>query len=99
MLALGALSWVLRVAFVLVLPAQRLPGPVVRGLEHLAPAVLASICAVELCSVTRGGSMGACSAAVGLIAGAGLVAYWTRNLTVTVSCGLLGVLLLDLVLL
>lgn len=49
--------------------------------------LLASICAVELCSVTRGGSIDASSAAVGLIAGTGLVAYWTRNLTVTVFCG------------
>jgi len=99
MLALGALCWVFRIAFVLVVPAERLPARVVGGLEHLAPAVLASISAVELGSVTRGGGPGAAPGAVTLVLAVALVAHRTRNLTVTVLAGLLGVLLLDLVLL
>ena len=48
MLILGAVSWVFRIAFITLLPAERLPARVQTALDHLAPAVLASIVAVEL---------------------------------------------------
>ena len=46
--ALGLACWVLRAAFVLLVPADRLPAVVAQALQHLAPAALASIVAVEL---------------------------------------------------
>jgi len=52
-LVLGVLSWGLRVACVLLVPADRLPDAVADALQHLAPAALASICAVELMAVMQ----------------------------------------------
>ena len=56
MILLGLASWVLRAAFVLFLPPDRLPAVLQRGLQYLPPAVLAGIAAVELMSVVTGGA-------------------------------------------
>ena len=50
MVLLGLACWVFRITFVL-LPADQLPAVLLRGLEYLAPAVLAGIAAVELTAV------------------------------------------------
>src|SRR5947209_12605173 len=57
MLALGAVCWVFRIVFVLLVPASALPARVRRGLDHLAPAVLAGIAAVELTSTVGHGDL------------------------------------------
>ena len=41
--AAGLVSWSMRVVFVTVVPARRLPAPVLRGLVHAAPSVLAAL--------------------------------------------------------
>lgn len=46
--AAGLATWVLRVLFVTVVPARRLPAAVHRGLDHAAPAVLAALVATAL---------------------------------------------------
>jgi branched-subunit amino acid transport protein len=96
MLALGAVCWVFRIAFVLLVPASALPARVRRGLDHLAPAVLAGIAAVELTSTVghgdaRGGLLAL--AAMGLVAG---IAHRFRNLSLTVVAALAAVLVIDL---
>ena len=53
MLVLGAVSWVFRIAFITLLPAERLPARLQNDLEYLAPAVLAAIVAVELIALVR----------------------------------------------
>ena len=97
MLLLGLACWVFRITFVL-LPADHLPALLSRGLEYLAPAVLAGIAAVELTAVTTGGSTGAATGSLLAMAAVALVAYRTRNLTAAVGCGLAAILLMDLVL-
>jgi branched-subunit amino acid transport protein len=46
--AAGLATWLLRVLFVTLVPARRLPAPVRRGLDHAAPAVLAALVATSL---------------------------------------------------
>jgi branched-subunit amino acid transport protein len=96
MLLLGAVSWVLRIAFITLLPAERLPARMKSGLEYLAPAVLASIVAVELVALVRDAQPA--DAGVLLAAGAaiGLVAYRTRNVSIACVLGVGVVLILGL---
>ena len=53
-LALAVVCWVLRVLLVAVVPAERLPRSAHDALEFLAPAVLASLVAVDLVAALRG---------------------------------------------
>jgi branched-subunit amino acid transport protein len=97
MCLLGGISWVFRIAFVLLVPADRLPAAVRRGLDYLAPAVLAAIAAVEFVTVTASGDgtqAWASLAAIGVVA---VVAYVTRNLTAVVGVALLAIVVLDVV--
>jgi branched-subunit amino acid transport protein len=99
MLALALLCWGLRVTFVLLVPADRLPAAVARGLRHLAPAALASICAVELTGALQRADLTSSAASLAIVGVAAVVALRTRNLTWTVLSGVAAVLLVDLVLL
>src|SRR4051795_10027846 len=94
MLALGAVCWVFRIVFVLLVPASALPARVRRGLDHLAPAVLAGIAAVELTSTVGHGDVRAgrlALAGVGRAAGTG---PRFRNRTLTVRAPLAAVLVI-----
>lgn len=95
-LALGLLCWLLRATFVLFVPADRLPPVVAEALQHLAPAALASIIAVELTSAVDLTDPVSTVQAVGVVAVAGTVAMLTRSLSWTVLAGLLAVLVVDL---
>ncbi len=99
MLVLALLCWGLRVTFVLLVPADRLPPAVARGLRHLAPAALASICAVELTDALDPGDLTSSAASVAIVGVAAAVALRTRNMTWTVVAGVAAVLLVDLVVL
>jgi branched-subunit amino acid transport protein len=96
MLLLGAVSWVLRIAFITLLPGDRLPARLRNSLEYLAPAVLAAIVAVELIALVRHAEP--VDAVVLLAAGAviGLVAYRTRNVSIACALGVGAVLILTL---
>jgi branched-subunit amino acid transport protein len=96
MLALGAVCWVFRITFLALVPADRLPSRVSEGLEHLAPAVLAAIAAVEITDMLASANP---SDGAGLVAGViavGLVAYRTRSLTTVALVGVAVVAVLDL---
>lgn len=95
-LALGLLCWALRATFVLFVPADRLPATVAEALQHLAPAALASIIAVELTGATDLSDPVSTLQALGVVAAAGTVAMLTRSMTWTVLAGILAVLALDL---
>jgi branched-subunit amino acid transport protein len=99
MLALALLCWGLRVTFVLLVPADRLPPAVARGLRHLAPAALASICAVELTGALDPRDLTSSAASLAIVGVAAAVALHTRNMTWTVLAGVAAVVLVDLVLL
>ena len=94
--ALGLVCWVLRATFVLLVPADRLPAVVAEGLQHLAPAALASIIAVELISVLDASNPASTVQALGVVAAAGTVAMLTRSMTWTVLAGIVAVLVVDL---
>ena len=96
---LGMLCFALRVTFVTLVPADRLPDVVSRGLQHLAPAALASICAVELTGVLDNADLVGTAASVAVVALAIAVSLWTRSIAWTVLVGVLAVLSIDLVLL
>jgi branched-subunit amino acid transport protein len=98
MLALGAVCWVFRIAFVTLLPADRLPARLRASLEHLAPAVLAAIVAVELVGLVRNAPPADAMTLLAASAVIGVVAGLTRNLSIACALGLGLVLILDLVL-
>ncbi len=97
MLVLGVVSWVLRISFVTLLPAERLPAAVREALTHLAPAALAAIVVVELVDLAR--DAGPYDALPLVMAGAliGVLAYLTRNLTLACAAGLGLVVVLDVI--
>jgi branched-subunit amino acid transport protein len=99
LLALALACFGLRATFVLLVPADRLPATVARALQHLAPAALASICAVELTGAVEAADLASTAASLGIVALAAAVALRTRNMTWTVLSGVVAVLLVDLVLL
>jgi len=94
MLALGAISWVLRVTFVTLLPADRLPARLRDGLEYLPPAVLASIVAVELTTLVRDAEPLDVTILLAAAAAIGWTAHRTRNLSLACALGVAVVLLL-----
>lgn len=84
--AAGGLSWVLRAAFITLVPARRLPAYVVSVLRYAGPAAFASL----LASALTGGSAAASAHLWQLIvatAVAGLVAWRLRSLMATVLSG------------
>jgi branched-subunit amino acid transport protein len=95
MLILGAVSWLLRIAFVTLFPADRLPARLQNSLEYLPPAVLAAIVAVELVALIRDAEP--VDATVLLAAGLtiGVIAHHTRNISVACGLGAAVVLVLD----
>ena len=99
LLALALACFGLRTTFVLLVPADRLPAAVSRALQHLAPAALASICAVELTGAVEPTDLTSTAASLGIVVLAAVVALRTRSMTWTVLSGVVAVLLVDLVLL
>ena len=93
---IAVICWVFRIAFVLLVPPDRLPERVQEGLTFLAPAVLGGIAAVELTSVVSAVDLVGSGLAVAAMAVVALVAYRFRNLSLTVFVGLVAVLAIDL---
>jgi branched-subunit amino acid transport protein len=98
MVMLAAVCWLFRVAFVTLVPAERLPAGLRAGLENLAPAVLAAIVAVEVVSMIGDATSGEALPLLAAVAVTGVVARLTRSLSIVCGVGLGLVLLLDLVL-
>jgi branched-subunit amino acid transport protein len=97
MLALGVVCWLLRILLIVVVPAERLPDRARQALEHLAPAVLAALVAVETDSAMRASN----ALAAGLVLVSVLIIVvavrLTRSLSLAVALGLAAALLIDLV--
>jgi len=96
LLLLAAASWLMRLAFIVVLPAERLPRRVTRALSQVAPAVLAALVSVETLGVARIGAATVGLASLGCVAAIAAVAYWRPSLTVSASLGIAAALLIDL---
>jgi branched-subunit amino acid transport protein len=97
-LLLALVCWVLRVLFVAVVPASRLPAGVREALDHLAPAVLASLVAVELVGVVRGSPVTTALLMLTGIVVAGLLARRTGSLALAVGVAAVVALVVDLAL-
>jgi branched-subunit amino acid transport protein len=95
MLVLGAVSWLFRIAFITLLPADRLPPRLHNGLDYLAPAVLASIVAVELVDLIHDAPPADALALLAAAAVIAVIAHRTHNLTLACTLGIAAVLTLD----
>jgi branched-subunit amino acid transport protein len=94
-IAIGLLSWLFRVFFVVVVPARRLPVSVSQSLSLLAPATLASLVAVGLMAAVRGAPGASALLPVGVLVVAAWLAYRFRSLLLTVVATLVLVLAFD----
>lgn len=96
LLLLAAVCWLVRLAFIVFVPAQRLPSQVTAALGQVAPAVLAALVSAQtvgvLSSNSSPGTILATLACVGVIAG---VAYLHPSLTISAELGIAAVLLID----
>jgi branched-subunit amino acid transport protein len=84
-----AVTYLIRLSFIFLIPPDRLPEWFRRGLRYIPPAVLAALIAPEL--LLLGGRLHLSFANHRLIAGsiAALVAWRTRNTWLTIVSGLL----------
>jgi branched-subunit amino acid transport protein len=88
-------TWLLRVSFITLVPADRLPERVRLALDDVGPAVMAALLVTYL---AQGGVRGLVLADVVAAAVASIVAWRTRNLSLTVFVGVVAAGLLRLVL-
>jgi branched-subunit amino acid transport protein len=95
-LLLAVACWVLRVLCVAVVPASRLPGGVHEALGYLAPAVLASLVAVEVVGAVSDSDPGAAVVMLAGTAAAGLVVRRTGSLALAVGIAAVVALAVDL---
>jgi branched-subunit amino acid transport protein len=78
-------TWLLRIVFITVLPAERLPARVQRAFDDVAPAVLAAIVVSHL---VRAGASGEIPwQTLGAVLAAAAVAWRSRNLALPVVVG------------
>jgi branched-subunit amino acid transport protein len=99
MAVLAAVCWLFRIAFIVLVPAHRLPSAVRRALGHLAPSVLAALVAVETQASARDGSVLTGAYVVGSVVLIALVVWRTRSLVWAIGVGTAAAVLLDLVVL
>ncbi|MCK5052917.1 MAG: AzlD domain-containing protein [Anaerolineales bacterium] len=91
-----AVTYLIRLTFIIIIPPDRLPEWVRRGLRYVPPAVLAALIVPDL--LLLDGTLHLSFANHRLIAGsiAGLVAWRSRNTWLTIVSGLLTFGLLTL---
>lgn len=99
MLLLGAVCWVFRIALIVLLPADRLPPGVRRGLGHLAPAVLGALVAVEADAAASGSDPVTAALVVGSLLLAALAMKVTGSLLMAIAIGTGAALAIDLLVL
>jgi branched-subunit amino acid transport protein len=97
-LLLAGLCWTLRALMVVMVPAERLPVSVREALDHLAPAVLASLVAAGLVGAVRNEEPLAALVVLGGMTVAAVLARRTNGLALAVGCGALIALVVDLLL-
>jgi branched-subunit amino acid transport protein len=87
-----AVTWVLRVLLITLVPASRLPVAVQRALPHVGPAALMAVVAAALFG-SAGGVQPAFLVGAALT---GAVAWWHGNLVLATGVGLCAVALYQL---
>lgn len=93
----GAVSWVLRVALITIIPACRFPEGVRRVLDAAAPAVMAAMVATSLAHQGGAVALVTPSPLLGATLISGVVAWWTRRLGFTVGAGIGSLWILQMV--
>jgi branched-subunit amino acid transport protein len=94
--AAGAVSWLLRVLFITLVPASRLPAGLRSALEHGGAAVPAALIATALAHQGGPAALVVPSPALLALVASGAVAWWTRQLAATVAAGVAAFWLLGL---
>lgn len=99
-LVLALVTWLMRIAFVAVVPPDRLPPLALRCLQHLTPAILAALVVLGLLDAVSAPSDGAGGPVlVAVVSMSVLVtAWWSRSLVWTATLALVGVVILDVLL-
>ena len=94
-IASGGVTYAIRLSFIVLLGRVALPEVLRRGLRFVPPAVLAAIILPEL--VLRQGNLDLSPANPRLLAGllAGVIAWRTRNVLLTIGVGMAGLWLLQ----
>jgi branched-subunit amino acid transport protein len=85
--ACAVATWLLRVVFITLLPADRLPGAVHRALRHAGPAVLGAMVVTSVIGPDGLAALAPSVRHVALLAAA-LVAWRVRNLAAPISAAL-----------
>ena len=99
MVVLGAACWLVRVALIVLVPAERLPSRVSGSLQYLAPAVMAALVAVEVTELTRQDDPATTAYVVLTVLLVGVAVRRTSAMSVGIAIALASALVLDLVLL
>jgi branched-subunit amino acid transport protein len=99
MVLLGVVCWCLRILFILVVPADRLPARVQSSLTRLAPATLAAVVAIETDAAVRGANTTTTVYVLATIAVIIGVVVRTGSLLYAIGTSLVAALVLDLVVL
>lgn len=95
---LAAACWLVRLTFIVFVPAHRLPRSVTAALGHVPPAVLSALVCTEIVGATAHGSAAGKAASLGCVTVIAVVAYRRPNLSVSAGLGIASVLLIDLIL-
>jgi branched-subunit amino acid transport protein len=88
LLLAAATTWLLRIAFIALVPAARLPERVHAALDDVAPAVMAALVVASLAHGRGLAGLAASDVAAALIAA--VVAWRTRSLAITVVVGVVA---------
>jgi branched-subunit amino acid transport protein len=99
MLLLGAICWLFRILFIVVVPAERLPEGVRDGLGHLAPSVMAALVAVELVGMTSRSSPPASALVLVTALVVGALVRATGSLILAIGAAAAAVAVIDLLVL
>ena len=86
----GAVTWLIRVAFINIVPSSRLPSIARRAVEGAGPAAMAALIATKLSQHVRTGGAGDTAASLGAAVVAGLVAWRTKKPALTVVVGIIA---------
>jgi branched-subunit amino acid transport protein len=99
MVALGAICWLLRVLFIVIVPADRLPRRILASLRHLPPAAIAALIVVEADTTVRGADAATAAAVLATLAVIYVAVRRTGSLLLAIAISTSTALVLDLVVL
>ena len=94
--AAGAVTWVLRVAFITVVPARHLPASVIDTLRYAGPAAFAALLVTTLTAHPAGPAVDHWRT-ITAVAVTGVVTWRLRNLMVAIGTGAVAITVLSFI--